>query len=245
MSDTPLPPPRQMPLPIRLRPSSVFSSYHAGPNAAVVAALQDLQRLGPSPVVFLYGMSGTGKSHLLQALCARAGEQRQPAAYLPMRELCELGPDILAGTERLSLVCLDDVGTVLPQMEWNRVLFNLHRELEERGGKLILADVQPPAAIACALRDLSSRIMAGTVLRLQSLPESGQMAALRLHAEQRGLELPDEVGQYLLRRLPRDLHALCIFLDELDLAALTAQRRLTVPFVRQVLGENMGMRSTL
>ncbi len=230
--------PRQLPLPIRLRASSVFASYHAGPNTTVVSTLNDLPATGPSPVLFLYGAAGVGKTHLLQALCARAGEQQQSASYLPLRELHAYGPELLAGAEHLALVCLDDVALMLRELNWNRALFNLHRELEERGGKLILADEQPPAALEFALRDLSSRVMAGTVLRLQALSEADQIAALGLHAAQRGLELPDEVASFLLRRLPRDMSTLCGLLDELDIASLTAQRKLTVPFVRQVLAQH-------
>ncbi len=227
--------PRQMPLPIRLRASSVFNSYFPGPNAAVVNTLRDLTSTGPSPVLFLYGSSGVGKTHLLQALCARVNEQ-QPATYVPLRELHVLGSELLSGAEQMPLVCVDDVGLIAQQLEWNRALFNLHRELEERGGKLVLADEQSPASIEWALRDLSSRVLAGTVLRLQPLAEPEQIIALRMHAEQRGLELSDEVANFLLKRLPRDMHSLCDFLDELDIASLTAQRKLTVPFVKEVLG---------
>jgi DnaA family protein len=229
--------PRQMPLPIRLRASSVFSSYFPGPNAAAVNTLSDLASTGPSPVLFLYGASGVGKTHLLQALCARASQQ-QPATYIPLRELHALGPELLNGAEQMPLVCVDDVGLIAQHLEWNRALFNLHRELEERGGKLVLADEHPPASIDWALRDLSSRVLAGTVLRLQPLSETEQIIALRMQAEQRGLELSDEVANFLLRRLPRDMHSLCDFLDELDIASLTAQRKLTVPFVKEVLGNN-------
>lgn len=228
-------PPRQMPLPIRLRTTSIFNSYFAGPNAGVVATLNALTSTGPNPALFLYGASGAGKTHLLQALCARATDH-QSATYLPMRELHQLGPELLSGVETMQLVCIDDVSLVAEQLAWNRALFNLHREFEERGSKLVLADEQSPASLAWALRDLSSRVLAGTVLRLQSLSEPEQVIALRMHAEQRGLELSDEVAAFLLRRLPRNMHSLCNFLDELDIASLTAQRKLTVPFVREVLG---------
>jgi DnaA family protein len=228
--------PQQLPLPIRLRASSVFASYHPGPNADTVAILGNVQAT-TSPVVFVYGVAGVGKTHLLQALCAQAGEQRRVATYLPLRELAGYGPELLAGAEQMSIVCLDDVGAVLAQPDWNRALFNLYRELDERGGKLVLADEQSPAAIKFALRDLSSRVLAGMVLRVQPLTEQDQIAALRLHAQQRGLELPDDVANFLLRRLPRDMRSLCDVLDDLDLASLTAQRRLTVPFVSQILAQ--------
>jgi DnaA family protein len=92
-----------------------------------------------------------------------------------------------------------------------------------------------PAALGFGLADLASRFGAAEVHRLQPLPESGQADALRRRARHRGLELPEETLTYLTRRAPRDFAALCRLLDELDTEALAAQRRLTVPFVRDWL----------
>ena len=54
-------------------------------------------------------------------------------------------------------------------------------------------------------------------------------------ARLRGLELPPETGRYLLNHYRRDMASLCALLDELDLASLAAQRRLTIPFVKGIL----------
>lgn len=230
---------RQLPLPVRLRATSVFDSFLPGSNRDTVEVLQDLSRTGSNPAVFLYGAASAGKTHLLQALCARAGQRGQVASYLPLRELQIYGPELLTGHDTAALLCIDDVGVIAPQLDWNRALFNLYREFEERGGKLVLADEQPPAALPFALRDWSSRILGGAVLRLQHLNEDEQREALRLHAAQRGLELPDDVATLILRRLPRDMGTLCALLDELDVASLAAQRKLTVPFVREVLDRKL------
>lgn len=231
---------QQLPLSIRLRASSVFASYWAGPNAAAVRMLDEMHQASPHPVIYLYGPAGVGKTHLLQAACVRAGERAIAARYLPLRELRFQGPDTLAGCEDLDLLCLDDFGAVAGDANWERAVFNLYREMEERGGKLAIADESPPLALHFHLRDLASRVLAGAVLRLQLLDEVQQVAALRLRAERRGLELPDDTAGYLLRRMPRDMHSLCAFIDELDEASLVAQRRLTVPFVREVLA-NKGL----
>src|SRR5262245_11603210 len=105
---------QQLPLSIRLRAGSVFESYWPGPNATTVELLQNCARLGP-PVVYLYGARATGKTHLLQALCARLGETGA-ATYLPLRELKHHGPSLLAGCETLNTVCLDDFGAVLEDL---------------------------------------------------------------------------------------------------------------------------------
>jgi DnaA family protein len=131
-------------------------------------------------------------------------------------------------------ICIDQIESVLGDSGWERRLFALHQELDEQGGRYVVASSQAPQALPIQLADLASRLRGGLVLRVQSLDDAEQMAALQLRAELRGLELNTEVAQYVLRRLPRDMGTLCGFLDRLDQAALAAQRRLTIPFVRQV-----------
>lgn len=231
---------KQLPLGIRLRDTSVFASYFAGRNRSVVDALQALsaRRTGANDgptCVWVHGAMSVGKTHLLQAMCARAHASSQTAAYLPLAEVAPLGGEILCGYGQFSLVCLDDAETVAGNSEWERALFRLHRELDEQNARLVLAATAPPAALPFKLADLASRLNGGVVLTVQPLDESEQLAALQLRAELRGCELPEETGQFLLRRLPRNMAALCAFLDELDEASLIAQRRLTVPFVKAVM----------
>ena len=227
--------PRQLPLSIKLRDSSVFASYYAGRNALVVDTLLALRPESHRPATWIYGPLATGKTHLLQALCARAGGTQQPAAYLPMVQVLPLGPGMLAGCGRLSWVCLDDIAATAGHDDWERALFALYTELEDSGGRLVVTAACAPSGAAFKLKDLASRFGGGTVLKLQPFDDDEQREALKLHAVRRGLDLPDETAAFLLNRLPRDMHTLCGFLDELDDAALVAQRRLTVPFVSAIL----------
>jgi DnaA-homolog protein len=183
----------------------------------------------------LHGPHGVGKTHLLQAVCAASGERGAPAAFLPLPELVDTDVTRVSGFGELSFVCLDGIDSVAGNGAWERALFNLYRELDERRGRLIVAAGAAPTAVPYALRDLASRLNASLVLALQPLEENEQLRALQLRARLRGFELPDESAQYLLRRLPRDMASLCAFLDQLDEASLIAQRRLTVPFVREVM----------
>ena len=128
------------------------------------------------------------------------------------------------------------------QREWERALFNLYFGLSEHQRHLVLASASPPAALDWQLADLRSRLSAALILHLKPLSEVEHLAALRLRAGMRGLEIPDETAGFLLRRFPRDLRSLCALLDTLDSAALAAQRRLTVPFIKQVI-ESKGGRS--
>jgi len=223
---------RQLPLRVTLRDRALFESFLPGPNAAVVAQLVALAAQPRAGLVWLCGPEGSGKTHLLQALCARAGEN---ARYLPLSQLKTFGAAALAEWQGARWLCLDEMEAVVGDNDWERALFGAYRDCEERGASLVAAARAAPPQLPFVLPDLASRCAAGARLTLQALDEPGQLAALRLRAQQRGFELPDETARYLQRRLPRDMSSLFAVLDELDAAALAAQRRLTVPFIREVL----------
>lgn len=226
---------RQLPLGVQLGVSLRFETFHNGANAEAVEALTALAGGAQGPPLWLFGPQGSGRSHLLQAACARAGATGLTAAWLPFANARPDDPALLAGFEQLGFVALDDLDAIAGHPDWERALFTLYNGLMEHGGRLVIAAAGPPAALAIGLPDLASRLAASTVHRLQALPESGQPDALRRRAEHRGLELPAETLSYLTRRAPRDFAALCRLLDELDTESLAAQRRLTVPFVRDWL----------
>jgi DnaA-homolog protein len=228
---------QQLPLGVQLRLSSRFDTFQPSGNEAVVEALARLTRAPGQPPIWLAGPQGAGKTHLLQAACAAGGEAGAAVAYLPLAECAGPGPGVLAGLEQLDCVLLDDVEHLVGNAGWENALFRLFIELQDRGGRLVLAAQVAPASCEFRLADLASRLRASLVHAVHPLCEAQQPEALLRRARLRGLELPPDTLSWLVRRAPRDFSALCRLLDELDLAALAAQRRLTIPFVRSVLGD--------
>ncbi len=226
---------RQLPLGVQLGVSLRFDTFAAGASAAAVDALRRLAGDDSSAPVWVYGPPGSGRSHLLQAACAEAGRRGRPAAYLPLAQLRADGPQLLDGFEQLALVALDDLDPVAGDAAFESALFTLYNGLAEQRGSLAIAAAGSPAATSIRLPDLASRLASCEVHRLEPLAESAQPEALRRRAERRGLELPDETLAFLTRRAPRDFATLCRMLDALDTESLAAQRRLTVPFVRDWL----------
>jgi DnaA family protein len=214
----------------------VFASFLPAHNLEALQHLQQLARGAGRGLTWLCGPEGAGKTHLLQATCAAASEHMR-AGYVPLAQVAALGVGVLEGLPQMQCLCLDDLDEVTGQIEWERSLFGLLQEIEDGGGRLLLAARAPPAFLEWALADLGSRCAAGAVFQLRLLDEPERHAALQLRARLRGLELPDETWHWLRKRFPRDMRTLYELLDTLDEAALAAQRRLTVPFIRDVLRE--------
>ena len=219
---------KQLTLGVRLRANAVFASFSPGLNAELLAALHGVDR---NPI-WLWGNGGCGKTHLLQAVCAAAGAA---AAYFPLGRSFALPPQALSGFENCRVLCVDDVDAVAGDLAWEQALFRLFNEASELHTRVIFAARSAPRNIGWRLEDWRSRAAACIVYQVRDLDETGRAQALRLRAAQRGLQLPPETLDYLLKRMPRDLRSLFDILDELDEASLVAQRRLTIPFIRDEL----------
>jgi DnaA family protein len=159
------------------------------------------------------------------------------AVYLPLKAFDDGDVAVLNDLGKLALVCIDDLDAVIDKSQWQMGLFNLINDSRQAGHALVMASKQNPAYLAAEFPDLASRLVWGPVFRLQALDDKGKLAALRSHANHKGLMLSDEVGRYLLNNLPRDLAMMLEVLDRLDEVSLAAQRRLTVPFIKSVLLE--------
>lgn len=226
----------QIPLPFQRFDHRELEHYLPGANRYVLEHLGGLAA-GATGFAFTYlwGEHGTGKSHLLQAMCTRAAATGARGAYLPLRDREVLAPELLEGLEQLELVCIDDLDAVTGYADWERALFSLFNRLREAGRTLVASAAASPRGLAVSLPDLHSRLQSGVTFHLQPLAETDRVTALQQRARLRGIELTDEVTRYIVRRVPRDMHTLFGLLDRLDRASLQAKRKITVPFVKELL----------
>ncbi len=222
-------------LPWGRNPRHTFENFCGDRNTSALAALDEVLQKGG--VLWLCGVPGSGKTHLLQAICQRAESTHQTMAYLPLTRNRELQPQVLSGLEQYAWVCLDDVDQVLGSSEWEQLLFALFNQVVDRHASLILTAQLPADKLTTRLPDLHSRLCGAMSFVLQPLPDEQQFEALRQRASSQGYDLPEEVVLYLQRHAVRGLGPLCRELDRLEDTALRRKRRLTVPFVREVLSE--------
>lgn len=222
----------QLPLALRLRPSSTFASFVAGTNGLLLADLMHLAEAAQGQV-YLWGSPDSGRTHLLEA-CVH--HRPAESCFLSAAELVLLDPAVLQGLEQYRLVVIDDVDALRGLPLWEEALFHLYNRLQAAGGAVVYSAANPPGEAGFRLADLSSRLAAGPVYRLQALDDDGLVALLQSRSRALGLEMPLDVARYLLTRSPRSATALLEVLDRLDQQAMVLQRKLTIPFVRSLAG---------
>lgn len=222
----------QLALPLQLADHAVFASYLDSGNEALVATLSSIAAGDDGHGCWLWGASATGKTHLLQAVCEAAGDR---ASYMPLAMIAQAGPGVLEGLSNRELVCIDDIDQVLGQPEWELALFDLCNQVFDARSQLLVSAASTPRECPIDMADLQSRLARLPVFQIHSLSDSERISALQLRSRHRGLELPDDTARYLLNRSRRDMASLYELLDTLDKEALRAKRRLTIPFVREVL----------
>lgn len=232
MMNTPL----QMTLPVSIRDDARFANYYTGPNQQVVDALQGQWTVKGEPYIYLWGSSGSGASHLLQAACHYAEGLGHQSIYLPLNELKDYGPEVLEGVDKLPLVAIDGLDAVVGDDAWEIALFHMFNRIRDQQSHLLVVANAAPKQLGIELDDLLSRLMWGVVFQLAHLSDDEKIEALILRARQRGFDLLDEVASFILTRGPRDMTGLSGVLDRLDQASLTAKRKLTIPFVKSEMG---------
>ncbi len=226
---------RQLPLPIRLDTRATLGNYIAGDNLQVVKCLSDLLGRSPERQVFIWSRARRGKTHLLQALTRLAGNNNQVAAYLPMAQFKDASPQILENLDQLTLVCIDDVDKISGKSEWAEALFHLINRCRAKHCPLVFTASGNPQSMPVALPDLASRFLWGQVFHLKPLEDDDLVHFLRTRSNEHGLEIPGEVLRYLIRHSRRDVGVLVKQVEKLDEEALIRQRRITVPFTKEVL----------
>ncbi len=227
----------QLALPLQLLDHAVFESFYEPGNEALLATLRSIADGQENHGCWVWGAPASGKSHLLQALCESAGDR---SIYVPLGIFSSAGTAILDGLSSREIVCIDDLDEVAGEPAWESALFELCNQILDAGAQLVVAAATSPRASHFELADLKSRLTKLPVFQVHTLAEEERASALQLRARHRGLELPDETAQYLLRRSRRDMASLYALLDTLDKEALRAKRRLTIPFVGSVIANDSG-----
>ncbi len=233
---------QQLPLDIALPDDCKLSNFVVGDNSLLFNYCESLlskntNYTDANALTFISGDRGTGKSHLLVGLCHLAAKRQLTHFYLELSDHMTFPAEILDGLENINLLCIDNIDAIEDDENWQRALFDLiNRCRETRHTKLVLSALKGPKMFEMALPDLTSRLSWGTSFTIKPLTDSQCQQAIKLKANERGMNISDQVARFLMLHTTRDMRSLVTTLDILDSKTLQEKRKLSVPFIKQVLG---------
>lgn len=209
-----------------------LASFVTCGNESTVARLRLLVASGAEHrLVWLAGGSGTGKSHLAEALCRQANVW--PDGYLCWRDACDVARESVFASSIFLVV--DDLDRLIGDRaseQWIMHFIDTRRRFRL---PTLLTASDGPAGVDCALRDLRTRLRAAEVIWLEALDDEVKRGVLREFARARGFGLSPEVANYMLTRHNRNLGRLIALVRQIDQHALAEKRAVTVPLVREIL----------
>jgi len=219
----------QFPLGLPTRTALGGEDFFVSPANSDAVGWIDRWPAWPGGVLALCGPLGAGKSHL-----AAVWQQMSGAEVL---RHSALGPDAAMAARRGAALVLEDVDPDGSAGDSARevALFHLLNTIREVGGSLLLTARRPPGRWTVDLPDLVSRLRALPVAEIAAPDDALIGAVLVKQFGDRQLRVSAEVITYLTHRLERSFASLGAAVEQLDAAALAAQRPITVPFARQVL----------
>ncbi len=240
---------KQLVLDVSLREASSFENFIVGDNGLLIDALQRLVKTATIAQMTnelqefcycIWGSTGSGKTHLLEALLDRFQIAGKRTAYYPLEDWRDFNPEMLRqDTQSADLLCVDDLQHILGQTNWEAAFFECYNQRQVTGRPLVITMLQAPQQSGFLLSDLRSRLLAGLVFPIVPImrmaDEQQQVLGLQNWAQRRGLTLPLASSKFLLTHYPRDHRSLQQALDQLSYASLEQQRRLNIPFIKKVL----------
>ena len=222
---------RQIPLDVSLSEYMTFETFYLGPNKSVVDSLRDEK----NQLIWLAGLEGFGKTHLLHAFLNSHEHENKKVLYLPMSESQDFTPDILDNLAQYDLVAIDDIENIIGDMTWEEQLLKFYEDSYSTRNKILITANDTPKGLNFLLPDLSSRFNLALIERLRPMNEDEIIKAILIHSKARGFDLPEDSAKYLINRVPRDVSVLVDMIKLLDYESLSMQRKLTIPFIKTVL----------
>ena len=223
----------QLPLELHLRDDCTFESFYPGKNTHIISIIKKFILQSGDGFIYLWGRTGVGCSHLLQASCHFATLHQLSSVYLCLQPRLNLS--IFTDLERTDLICLDGLETIAGNETWEEALFDLYNRVKSNGKKMMIASKQPVKGAGIQLQDLQSRLEWGIAMQVQPLEDDALIGALQLRAQQRGMEIHNDVAEFIIHRVARSMGQLYAILEILDEASLRLKRKITIPFVKKIL----------
>ncbi len=224
----------QFPLHFEFRANQTFDDFFAGANEPIIEDLKRCVLGNGEQQIFVWGKSGQGKSHLLQACCHSAQQHQRRSFYFDLARYSRHQPAILMGLDDYDVVCVDNMDWIIGQENWELALCEFMQRHFECGHQLIISATGLPNYMTIKTPDLKTHLSWGLTFQLKTLVNTHSIDALIFKADAMGFEISPQVGRFLMIQHQTELEGLWHLLEKIDRASLAAKRKLTVPFLKRL-----------
>lgn len=233
----------QLVLPVSFRKQDSLRNFVEGDNAQLIrhikSVLADKTKFPQASqrICVVTGVAGTGKSHLLLAICEQAALSGLTQQYIDLAQIINMPPELILGLINKDVVCIDNLQCADDTSLWQTAVFDtINQFTEAQGTLLLIATSTPLEQLTYSLADLRTRLSWGTNFTLQPLNDEDKYKALENHLKAIGIGYTDDAIGFLLSRTSREMHDLVIVINALDKASLQSKRKITIPFIKSTLG---------
>ena len=229
---------KQLPLNFGESTIPTLDNFWPGPNAPVIHELdlflKQIQNAQSEKCFYLWGSGETGLSHLLQAICFHTQETGKLAAYLPLEQYNDWSLECFDGLDEVDMLCLDNIEAIASEPNWQEAVFDCFNRRREANRAIIITGHAAPAVTNLSLPDLKSRLSWGLVFELKALSDDDKVSMLQFRAEKSGLIISQDSIKFIMHHCSRNTKILIGMLKKLEESSLMMQRKITIPFIKEL-----------
>ena len=218
----------QLGLPISLDSKMLLDNFIA--NSELVNLIHQLFQDKKASEIYVYGLTGQGKTHVLQGVVLKALANDKNAIYI---DCIDSFPEhLLDFIDQLSFISLDNVDLI--SKENQEIFFDLYNRARQAGVVILVSGSSLPADLT-VMKDLKTRLSLAAVYKLEALNDELTMEVLNKQMNDRNLTIDSKIYEYLFKNYSRDLNTLVSAMNQLDKASLQSKKAISIPFVKTVL----------
>ena len=218
----------QLGLPISLDSKMLLDNFIA--NSELLNLIHQLFQDKKASEIYVYGLTGQGKTHVLQGVVLKALASDKNSIYI---DCIDSFPEhLLDFIDQLSFISLDNVDLI--SIENEEIFFDLYNRARQAGVVILASGCCLPSDLG-VMKDLKTRLSLAAVYKLEELNDVLKMNVLDNQMGDKNLTIDSKVYEYLFKNYSRDLKILLSLMDELDISSLQSKKAISIPFVKKHL----------
>ena len=225
---------RQLQLDIEPQLDARISDFSGPVWGPVIDAIRQLHA-GLMNRFYVYGGAGSGKSHLLSAICDSYLDVGKTAIQVSLLELLDAPTEAITSLERFDLVALDDIEAISGVPHWQKAVFHLINYNNEEGGQLVFSSRVAPIELKLELPDLQSRLTQAVSVKVPNGSLYADRSTLVMSVlSRRGIHIDQQIIDYLLSHGPHQTSVLLQSLEQLIQLLKGEKTKLSNANLRQI-----------